>query len=226
MQSFLIQSIKEIRNNLRGKDWRIQNQVPYLKYREYEIFSEIFKNLCPLTILEWGAGFSTLKFPLFLDPPYRWLSVEHDENWYNQLIILNRNQNVEIILRKPDHFPYSDTHGDGSYDDFINYIEAPDDGTTYALIIIDGRARNDCLLKAGKIASRNGIIILHDANRERYRTYLDRFPYQALFTDYRRSAGGIWIGSKDRQLTDILDIHKHQRRWALVKNKIAKVLSV
>ena len=225
MQSFFIQSLKEIRNNLKGKEWRISNQVPYLKYRELEIFTGIFRDLKPLRILEWGAGFSTLHFPRLMNYPFKWHSVEHDEQWYNQLITLNQNPDVLITLRKPHNYPYTDEHGDGSYEDFRDYIETPDDGTKYDLIIIDGRARNECLLKAMTIISDGGIILLHDANRLRYHLHFDKFRYQEIFTDYRHSAGGIWLGST-RDLNEVIDVKKHRQRWAMVQNKVAKILSI
>lgn len=226
MQSFFVQSIKEIRNNLKGKDWRIKNRIPYLKFREMEIFEEILKKLQPVTILEWGAGFSTLRFPGLLDFPFKWYAIEHNEEWYDQVLSMNRNPNVQIILRKNNNFPYTDEFGDGTYEDFKDYIEVPDDGTRYDFIIIDGRARNECLLKAIKIINDTGIILLHDANRKRYHKYLDKIHFQSLFLDYRHSAGGIWIGSPARDLSEIINIRKHQKRWALVKNKMAKILSI
>ena len=226
MQSFIVQSVKEIRNNLKGKEWRIRNRIPYLKFREIEIFNEILKKLKPSSILEWGAGFSTLQFPGLLDYPFKWRSIEHDEEWYLQLLEMNQNPDVEIILKKHNQHPYSDEHGDGSYKDFADYIEAPDDGRKYDFIIIDGRARNECLLKAMKIINEGGIILLHDANRKRYHTFLNKFKYSAIFLDYRHSAGGIWIGSNSRDLAEIIDIRKHQRRWSLVRNKATKILSI
>ena len=226
MQSLIIQSFKEIRNNLKGKEWRIRNRVPYLKFREIEIFKDILKSLRPANILEWGAGFSTLQFPGLLENPFKWYAIEHNEEWYSQLVKMNQNPNVEIILKKHNHYPYSDEHGDGSYDDFKDYIEAPGNDRKYDLIIIDGRARNDCLLKAMKIIREEGIILLHDANRKRYDKYLDKFKYQAIFLDYRHSAGGIWIGSNSRDLSEIIDLKKHQKRWSLVRNKAAKILSI
>ena len=226
MQSFILQSLKEIRNNLRGKAWRIKHHIPYLKYREVEIFKEIFDNLKPETILEWGAGFSTLQFPAMLKHPFKWYSFEHDEEWYSQLIKMKQNPDVTIILRKANKFPYSDEHGDGSYEDFIDYIETPDNGIKYDLIIIDGRARNECLLKSMQIISEGGIILMHDINRKRYHKYLNKFRYQAIFLDYRRSAGGIWIGSETVDIKEIINVKKHQKRWSLVKNKLAKIISV
>jgi hypothetical protein len=167
MQSFIIQSVKEIRNNLKGKEWRIKNQLPYLKFREIEIFKEILKKMKPVSILEWGAGFSTIQFPCLLDFPFKWLAIEHNEEWFIRLEKMNQNPNVEIILKKYNHIPLSDQDADESYEEYKDYIEAPDNGIKYDFIIIDGRARSGCLLKAIKIINDGGIILLHDANRKR-----------------------------------------------------------
>jgi predicted O-methyltransferase YrrM len=226
MQSFIFQSVKEIRNNLKGKEWRISNQIPYLKFREIEIFKEILKKLQPGSILEWGAGFSTIQFPALLDFPFKWLAIEHNEEWFVRLKNMNQNPNVEIILKKYNQTPLSDEDADESYEEFKDYIEAPDNGIKYDFIIIDGRARSGCLIKALKIINEGGIILLHDANRKRYHKYIEKFKYQAIFLDYRHSAGGIWIGSDSRELSEIINIKKHQKRWSLVRNKTAKILSI
>ncbi len=139
---------------------------------------------------------------------------------------MNTHPDVTIVLKKANKFPFTDEHGDGAYDDFVDYIEFPSAGAKYDCIIIDGRARNDCLLKAQKILSEKGVIILHDANRKRYEKHLELFPEQAIFKDYRRTAGGVWLGTNGRPLNEIIDLKKHRRRWSLVQNKTAKVLSI
>lgn len=226
MESFIAQSIREIRNNLKGKEWRLRNRIPYLKYREVEVFMEVFRRLKPARILEWGAGFSTLYFPERLEFPFEWYSIEHHRDWFHELEKMNRNEKVKIILKEPEQYPFTDEHGDGSYEDLRSYIDYPGELGGFDCIIIDGRARNDCLLKAEEILNPGGVIILHDANRERYYKYQDRFTRGELFQDYRRSAGGMWIGSPSLSLEDILDLKKHRRRWGLVQNKVAKILSI
>ena len=96
------------------------------------------------------------------------------------------------------------------------------------LIIIDGFARNACLSVAKDYLNRGGFVILHDANRNRYfeKQMSEQFKYSFLITDYRRSAGGIWIGSNDQPIETVLDTQKHSQKWQRINNKFSKILSL
>ena len=51
--------------------------------------------------------------------------------------------NIKYI--PPNNYPWSDNNNDGSYEDLIDYIEFPDNHTPYDFILIDGRARLECI---------------------------------------------------------------------------------
>ena len=121
---------------------------------------------------------------------------------------------IEIFSVPPTHFPWSDGDEDGSYADLKDYIEFPVAFSPFDFILVDGRARKDCLVKAHTMIKETGVVILHDANREYYHEPLEFYRYQTLFTDASLgSGGGLWVGSKGLDLKNVLDLNKHHLAW-------------
>lgn len=115
-----------------------------------------FKNLLQrykkIDVLEWGSGHSTRYFPEYLqslDIEYTWKAMEHHEGWYQTVKNFN-TKNVEVVLADKDSKEYLEPGG------------------KYDLIYIDGRNRAQCLLNATKMLKKGGVVLLHDAQRERY----------------------------------------------------------
>jgi hypothetical protein len=161
-----------------------------------------------------------------LSGQYHWLAVEHDRKWYERLAALNQNPHVEIRLIEPNHMPFTGPNNDGAYADLRDYVDQPAREGPYDLVIVDGRARLACLAKAKEILAENGVVLLHDAHRHHYAEGMRGWPYQALFTDYRRNGGGIWLGSRDRPIETVLDVPLHQQRWRKVKNRVVELLRI
>jgi len=196
----------------------------YMKYREIEIIEEILHNLKPQKCLEWGAGYSTLYFPRFLERRSEWISIEHDYEWFNKIKILIKKQNVEnvkIFYIPPDNLLGIEGIDDvkGKHLDLRTYIEYPARFKPFNFVLIDGRARKDCLTKAYDLITDLGVVILHDANRKRYHQPFHLYKHQILFEDYRIDSGGLWIGSKGLDIEQILDVEKHKFCW----RKISKL---
>lgn len=188
---------------------------PWMKYKELDLISEVLEKLQPEKVLEWGAGYSTLHFPNRLKNTAEWYGVEHNEEWANLIRRINKNPKVEIIHISPDHFPWTDPENDGAYEDLKQYLEYPTKLGKFDFIFIDGRARRECLKKALEIINDDGVVVLHDANRKYYHEPFQSFKNAVLFSDDHRSCqimwGGIWLGSKGRDLKTVLDITKHER---------------
>ena len=85
----------------------------------------------------------------------------------------------------------------------------------FDFILVDGRAREACLERAHGLLSPRGVVALHDANRSFRRAPGGQFPSEAEFRDYRRWAGGLWLGSKGGSLSDVLDLGRHGRIWRM-----------
>jgi len=190
-------------------------QYPYMVAKEIFIIEQIIKRHKPGNCLEWGSGYSTLFFSRFLTKEAKWYSIEHDKKWYEEIRPkISVLKNVELALVEPDHQPWTDKQGDGSYDDMRSYILYPKEKLLaggegmeagkggplakgkFDFILVDGRARKHCLEQAGGLLSEKGILVLHDANRKHYlegRT--KKWEHEHLFTDERTDAGGLLIAS-------------------------------
>jgi hypothetical protein len=149
-----------------------------------------------LHCLEWGAGGSTVHFTQFLDShgiDYRWLSLEHDRTWFEQVAAATEG-NRKVQLRHIDIGP-GDPHWKhvtmDSYVDFPRTLRRKFD-----FILVDGRKRRRCLIEAASVAKPGGIVALHDASRPHY---------HCAFAQYRVSHFALpelWIGGVGRTLTE------------------------
>ena len=206
------------------------NKIPYpwMLYEEIEIIEELLRLIRPKHCLEWGAGFSTLYYPKCLEGGAVWQTVEHDNEWCNQVTAMNKNTNTSIIHVEPNKIPSNDVdEGDGSYLDMHDYIEFPDSSREYDFILIDGRARKACLVKAYELLAEDGVVVLHDAQRPYYRESFPLYQSQVMLSGYSYDTGnsefarkghgqaGLWIGSKGLKMENLINIPRLQRLWSL-----------
>ena len=188
------------------------------------IIEEILKFLKPKKCLEWGTGYSTFYFSNYLEKDAEWIGIEHDESWYNTIqSLMGDNGAISIYHIPPNHDSWSDTDDDGDFSDFRDYINFPETlKKKFDLILIDGRARKPCLNLTTKLLKKDGIVILHDANREQYGPF-KLYRNQVLFQDTRRKAGGVYIGTNGK-LHNVLDVKKHKLNW-IVWRDITQLVS-
>ncbi len=214
MIDFIIIELTEIPKRIFRKLFRIESKKPWMRKRELLIIEEIVKKLQPQKVLEWGAGYSTLYFSNMTKVD-KWLSVEHDQQWAQKVQELNGNGNISVVCVRPNH---EVAPGSEQYHDYQDYIEYPGkSGMKFDYIYIDGRAREECLIKSKSLLAPGGIVVLHDANRKEYHRVFSQYKYQLLFTDKRVGDGGCWIGSNDDILDNFLDVSKYMRIWKYYK---------
>lgn len=118
---------------------------------------DLFK---PQSILEYGTGVSTT---LMANYPSVTLvdSVEHDVAWYNKAK-MNLHRNVHLYLEPVlERYPYVKCRQD-----------------IYDMIFVDGREREKCLIESKKRIRHGGVIILHDAERQEYKSSINSFDYK------------------------------------------------
>jgi len=122
-------------------------EKPFMKNKELDIILEILMNTRPKKCLEWGSGYSSLAFPDLIDPEL-WMAIEHDRDWAKEIEGKNTNPKVKIVYVAPEVPTWNnrdDWSKDGSYSDFKSYVDYPEKQAPYDFIMIDGRARVDCL---------------------------------------------------------------------------------
>jgi len=165
-----------------------------------------------------GAGYSTLYFPKILSKDAKWISIEHDREWFVRIKKINHNPNVEIYLVQPNRFPWTDRYKDGDLHDLKNYVNFPSKFGKFDFILIDGRARKYCMIKAHELIRNNGVVVLHDANREYYHEPFKLYGHKIIFRDFRKDAGGLFIGSKKLNIDAIIDVDRHRKLWCFINN--------
>jgi len=224
--TFIVQFFKDIRNKLLKEVFRVSMNRPMMRYREIDLISELIGKLYPKKVLEWGSGYSTLYFPRKLSEEASWLAVEHNEEWFLQINKKNTNPNVEIVCIKPENSNWQDEHKDGTYSDLKSYIEYASDKGEFDLIIVDGRARSECVLKARELLNDTGILIFHDANRDWYHSELEEFKHCEYFLDYRTTSGGLAIASDNREIGSVLNIEKRKKILKYYNSKLSAFMGL
>ncbi len=218
---FIYLLLKDIGKNLNRELLRMRIPLPMMRYREINIINEVIAHTDPKRVLEWGCGYSTLYYPKMLGDGGSWLSVDHNQHWVEKIERRNENPIVSIHYVEPENPEWTDEFRDGGYSDLTGYIEFPTDRGKFDLILVDGRARKECLIKAKELVAENGIVILHDANRVSYHEPLKAFKFQEFFLDYRTTGCGIWLGSNEREIGSVIDVQRHQKLWKYYNTRFA-----
>jgi len=119
---------------------------------------------CP-SCFEWGPGHSTQL--MGTHPNVNTVdSVEHSERFFKKVTAENKNENVTIFLER-DEMLYERKFGNHSPYDFI---------------FVDGRNREACLNHSHYILHPKGIVMLHDAERDKYQYSVNEYKHQ-FWTD-------------------------------------------
>lgn len=115
----------------------------------------------PRRILEWGSGLSTILMAIYM-PNAQIITLEHNVRWF--LYWTHHFQGLPNIKMYPLRI-------DG------NYIEAPLAMGKFDLIFIDGldETRAACLEVAAQVLNENGIVVIHDGEREYYLLPIQKF---------------------------------------------------
>jgi hypothetical protein len=166
---------KSINGNVSAKkQLRVMNDMkPWMQEDQIKLVERIlltFKGR-KINILEWGSGGSTLYFTEFLEKhniDFNWISVEHSLKWYRSFIEKVPQAKIKVILKNQKKENPATINLD-------HYVHFPRE---YALknknlrmfdfILVDGRARARCLIEAKYLVKEDGVILLHDAEREKY----------------------------------------------------------
>lgn len=213
MLKFTSQVLTDFNDKVQTKIIGREINKPWMKTRERAVISEIMDRLQPVHIIEWGCGFGTLYYAKHYQNFQSWVSIEHVREWADKIRSMNSDPRLEIIHVPANSSQMADPYNEGSYEEFRDYVDYTDQLGTADFIMIDGRARVDCLRKAYEKLSSYGVVIVHDANRRYYDKYRELFKHNLLLTDYRDGEGGIWIGRHNEPVEDVLDVDAQHKLW-------------
>jgi hypothetical protein len=136
-----------------------------------------------MRVFEFGAGGSTL---FFADRVAEVFSVEHDPLWYESLsteITRLHSTNVslqlaepEALLRAPlptDCFSSASAYEGMQFNAYVSTIDVYPDAF-FDVILVDGRARNDCCVHAMPKLKPGGLLIFDNTDRAAYASVIER----------------------------------------------------
>lgn len=157
-------------------DELIRQDVPWWTYDAIARVDRFLQDRNRPVVFEYGSGASTV---WLARRAHRVISVDHDAFWAEQLQPrLAGFGNVTPMLVPPDEVPDADvryhSHKPGYRGrSFKAYVEAIDHWPgDFDLIVIDGRARPACLMKAvGRLAD-DGLIVFDNSHRRHYQRAL------------------------------------------------------
>lgn len=124
--------------------------VPWMNYAIIAFLEERLDS--NMTLFEFGSGYSTL---FFAERVNEVTSVEYNRYWFD-MVLKMVPENVEMIFQENDI--------DGEYCRCVSKKSV-----NYDVIIVDGRDRVNCIRQAVDALTENGVIILDNSEREKYR---------------------------------------------------------
>ncbi len=129
-----------------------------------------------VSVFEWGSGASTI---WMARRGFDVISVEHDERWAEAVML--KSQELAIPFKSivkepiPARSPRVASQKRGFEGlDFSDYVDEIHNHGLFDLIVIDGRARTECLLAAKSHLKKDGKILFDNSNRKRYRDQIEK----------------------------------------------------
>lgn len=160
--------------------WMLEHHQPWLNFAVTEFLAAELKRRSAPLVFEWGSGASTL---FWMDHGARVTSIEHDAEWHAEIsALLAPAAPVDYRLVEP----VANIHGPGldpadpqlciSADprfhghDFSNYVSQVDELADGSLdmVVVDGRSRPACLMRAVPKVRPGGLLVLDNADRDYY----------------------------------------------------------
>jgi len=125
--------------------------IPWMNYNAISFFED--RLTTDLTLFEYGSGNSTKFFAALVG---KVTSVECDREWYEH-VLEEMPENVSLTFVAMDGTePYCESIGKSS--------------AKFDVIIVDAHDRNACMQQSSEWVTERGVIVLDDAQRERYQS--------------------------------------------------------
>jgi precorrin-6B methylase 2 len=154
--------------------------TPWTSQASVIIFNNLLKE--NMTGLEYGSGKSTVYFASRVK---HLVSIEHDKNWFEQIKKTLQKENIKNVdyryvskNKKPSYYDLPDIfrekhgipkfHVRREFESYYNIVrEFPENH--FDFILIDGRARVECAINSIDKLKPNGILVLDNSERKRYK---------------------------------------------------------
>lgn len=149
----------------------VELDIPWWTFDAIAQVEEFLSEREDASVFEWGAGASTVWLAC---RAARVTSVEHDARWAEALQpLVPANAVIDVVppVAGPSSQPRVASAKKGyEHLDFSDYVAAIDRFTgVFDLIVVDGRARGECLRRATERLAPGGMILLDNVERVRYR---------------------------------------------------------
>jgi hypothetical protein len=125
------------------------NPIPWVTYSFLKFIDNYLTKEHDL--FEFGSGNSTRYYAQKVKSIY---TIEHDLKWFNKI---KENLPDNVIIRHKNL--------DETYEESVD-----ETGRNFDIIIVDGRRRNNCIIRSIHKLNYGGIIVLDDSERESYKT--------------------------------------------------------
>lgn len=201
---------------------------PWMDPDDIEILQEIMKVYAgtgrPLDILEWGSGGSTLMCAELLHrlgACFQWTAIEHHQSWNKRvrgkLAVKVREEKIpkgSVTV----HFMPLEGNGntyvalpwiDGDPDELLAVPERAIKRKKFDIVIVDGRYRRRCVIRARQLLKPTGLLLLHDAERSWYRCAMADYEHQAVLTTKKKATRLMWAACLEPA-----EVPVHQKRFS------------
>jgi hypothetical protein len=169
--------------------------------------------------LEWGSGESTAAMAEYAkaNGAELFLSIDHVAQRLRQTA-------ANIAKHRFLHFRFIDCENLAKSNTDIAYISYPLHlGTQFDVIVIAGKWRMECALSAAAVLAPDGLVIVHDEDRARFRAM------RRLLGDDRIAPGtgsaavvDEWERARDRALRELYEVVEERRQFLVLRHKHPK----
>lgn len=130
------------------------NPIPWMNFAMIGLLKERLKK--EHSVFEFGSGYSTC---FFAEHCSSVASVEYDPNWVHHVkgMIVGYKHAILVFQEVNDSYP----------------AQASKAGQQFDLIVVDGRMRVECVKQSVNSLKPEGVLLLDDSERERYREAFD-----------------------------------------------------
>lgn len=155
---------------------KFESFTPLMHFAEYKLIEKYINEND--TLLEWGAGNSTIYFSGLVK---KLISIEHDKDYYDLIkksVDAFNIENVDLYFIPP-------VAGSNRKEHLVNYIELPvKESFEFTKILIDGRGRKYCADFIWDYIDENVIVFIHDFNHSDVEGYEDENYFSDILSKY------------------------------------------